>query len=86
MVAVFVLAFLGFYWNSAPVMAQGSSDTEKMIRTVADGVLKDATFHFVDPKSGKRFTSSQQAPVDAPLRPKVLTPIGATGMVCSTWP
>ncbi len=50
-------------------MDQGSADTEKMIRAVADGVLKDATFQFIDQKSGKRFASPKQAPLEAQLRP-----------------
>jgi rhamnogalacturonyl hydrolase YesR len=68
--SVFVLIFLGFYCNSRPTKDQGPADAETMIRAVADGVLKDATFHCVDQKSGKRFTSPEQAPVDAQLRPE----------------
>ncbi len=64
----FVLAFLGFYCNSQPTRDQGSADAETMIRAVADGVRKDATFQFVDQKSGKRFTSPEQAPGEAQLR------------------
>jgi rhamnogalacturonyl hydrolase YesR len=67
---IFVLAFLGFYCKSEPARDQGSTDTEKSIRAVADGVLKDATFQFVDQKSGKRFASPEQAPVEAQLRPE----------------
>jgi rhamnogalacturonyl hydrolase YesR len=68
--AVFVLACLGFYCSSPPIKEQGAADTETIIRMVADGVLKDATFQFVDQKSGKRFTSPKQAPGDAQLRPE----------------
>ena len=50
-------------------MEQVSADAEKMIRAVADGVLKDATFQFVDQKSGKRFASPEQASAEAQLHP-----------------
>src|SRR5574341_282348 len=69
MISVFALVLLGSYWNSVPVMAQGSSNTEKMLRAVADAVRKEAAFQFVDQKSGQRFDSPEQAPVDAILRP-----------------
>ncbi|KAA0230907.1 glycosyl hydrolase [candidate division KSB1 bacterium] len=69
-ISAFVLICLGFYCNSQPTRDQRSADTETVIRAVADGVLKDATFQFVDQKSGKRFTSPEQAPSDAQLRPE----------------
>jgi rhamnogalacturonyl hydrolase YesR len=69
-IAVSVLVFAGFYCNSQPTKDQGSADAETMIRAVADGVLKDATFQFVDQKSRKRFTSPKQAPAEAQLRPE----------------
>src|SRR5574341_1574217 len=69
-ISVFVLVFLGFYCNSQPTKDQGSADAETMIRAVADGVLKDATFHFIDQTRGKRFTSPEQAPSDTQLRPE----------------
>lgn len=65
-VAVFVA--LAFFCNVQPIEAQGLANAETMIRAVADGVLKDATFQFVDQKSGKRFANPQQAPNDAQLR------------------
>lgn len=65
-----VLAFLGFACKSERGMEQGSADTEKSIRAVADGVLKDAAFQFVDQKNGKRFSSPEQAPAEAQLRPE----------------
>jgi rhamnogalacturonyl hydrolase YesR len=37
---------------------------------MANAVLKDATFQFVDEKTGKRFRIPQQAPPDAQLRPE----------------
>jgi unsaturated rhamnogalacturonyl hydrolase len=69
-ISIFMLACLGFYCNSQPTKEQGAADAKTMIRAVADGVLKDATFQFVDQKSGKRFTSPEQAPSEAQLRPE----------------
>ena len=42
--------------------------TEKCLRLVADGVLKDANFQFVD-QNGRRFATPEEAPADARLRP-----------------
>ncbi len=70
LISVFVLSLLGLCCRSAPDRAQGLSDSEKKLRAVADAVLKDATFRFVDQKSGKRFASPEQAPADAQLRPE----------------
>ena len=42
--------------------------TEKCLRLVADGVLKDANFQFVD-QNGRRFATPEEAPADAQLRP-----------------
>jgi len=49
-------------------VAQDTSKTQAVIRLVADGVLKDATFQFVDQKSGIHFKSLDKVPSDAPLR------------------
>lgn len=66
----FIFVFLGFYCNSQPAKDQGLANAETMIRAVADGVLKDAAFHFVDQKSGKSFSSPEQAPGQAQLHPE----------------
>jgi rhamnogalacturonyl hydrolase YesR len=70
LLTIFLLAFLGFYCNSERAVEQGATNPEKMIRAVADGVIKDATFQFVDQKSGKRFASPEQAPAEAQLHPE----------------
>ncbi|MGA9118659.1 MAG: glycoside hydrolase family 88 protein [Bacteroidota bacterium] len=48
--------------------AQDSSLTREKLTTVADAVLNNATFKFVDQKSGRRFLSPLDAPADAELR------------------
>jgi len=53
-----------------PIVAQNPSDTERMLRAVADAVLKDATFQFVDQKTGKHFRTPKEAPLDTQLQPE----------------
>jgi len=44
---------------------QDSTETINKVRAVADAVLRDATFQFVDRQSGLRFKSTDEAPPDA---------------------
>jgi len=53
----------------APADAQSRRDTEGVLRTVADAVVADATFQFVDEGSGRRYPTPDDAPPDARLRP-----------------
>ncbi len=53
---------------SSTVTAQETQNTEKKLRAVADAVLRSATFRFVDKKSGKEFTSTNEVPADAQLQ------------------
>jgi rhamnogalacturonyl hydrolase YesR len=62
-----VLAFVVFSWYRVSVVAQDSSHTIDKLRAVANAVLKDATFLFVDEKTGKHFTSPAEAPQEAQL-------------------
>ncbi|MFA7565286.1 MAG: glycoside hydrolase family 88 protein, partial [Candidatus Neomarinimicrobiota bacterium] len=45
-------------------------DSEKAIRKLADKVLKDANFNFIDQESGKRYSSTADAPPEARLVPE----------------
>ena len=45
-------------------------DSEKVIRKIADNVLKDANFNFIDQESGKRYSSTADAPSGARLVPE----------------
>ncbi|HQC61843.1 MAG TPA: glycoside hydrolase family 88 protein [Candidatus Marinimicrobia bacterium] len=45
-------------------------DSEKAIRKIADNVLKDANFNFIDQESGKRYSSTADAPPGARLVPE----------------
>ncbi len=60
---------------SLPAFCQSSAnkkpmDTEQAIRKIADNVLASATFRFVDRKSGKQYSSPEEAPPDADLWPE----------------
>ena len=61
-----VLLLLVFVSSAAT--AQETLNTEREVRTVADVVLRAATFRFVDKKSGKEFASTKDVPVDAKLQ------------------
>ena len=53
---------------SGPARAQTAGQTERALRAVADGVLRDATFDFVDSATGRRFAAPEDAPAGARLR------------------
>ncbi len=48
--------------------AQARAQTEIKLRAIADGVLKDATFGFIDAQKNRHYTSPGDAPSDALLR------------------
>jgi len=50
-----------------PLPAQSPRTTEATVRAIADGVLRDATFAFLD-SAGRRYGSPGQAPAGARLR------------------
>jgi rhamnogalacturonyl hydrolase YesR len=56
-----------FLFRTGEVSAQDALRTEASLRAVAGVVLKDASFRFVDEKSGQRFASPDQAPPGAEL-------------------
>ncbi|MGA9365531.1 MAG: glycoside hydrolase family 88 protein [Bacteroidota bacterium] len=53
---------------SARVVAQAASSQTDKLRVVADAVLKDATFLFVDEKTGNHFASPKEANQDVQLK------------------
>ncbi len=52
----------------AALVAQQPGATERAVRAIADGVLRDATFQVVDPATGQRYDAPAQAPAGARLR------------------
>ncbi len=48
--------------HSAAMIGKDTSETREKLHAVANAVLRDATFRFVDRQSGQRFVSPQEAP------------------------
>ncbi|MCX6132916.1 MAG: glycoside hydrolase family 88 protein [Ignavibacteriales bacterium] len=48
--------------------AQSATDIERTLRAVANGIVKDSVFSFVDQKSGRHIKYATEAPEDAQLR------------------
>ena len=61
----------GLILLARPIPAQqpAARSTEQVLRAVADGVLADATFDFVDQATGQRYATPAAAPASARLRP-----------------
>jgi rhamnogalacturonyl hydrolase YesR len=55
-------------WPAEPARAQSAAETERAVRAVADGVVRDATFDFVDSATGRRYRVPEDA--QAPARPR----------------
>ena len=49
-------------------LSQGPSETERVLRLVADRVLAEASYQFDDRNSGKRYPATTLAPVGADLK------------------
>jgi unsaturated rhamnogalacturonyl hydrolase len=62
-----ILTYFILYLN---VNAQDIKDSQKILGIMADAVLQNATFEFVDQQSGRHFTSAQEAPPGSQLRPE----------------
>ena len=63
--AALLVAALG---APAPARAQTGAETERVVRLVADRVLRDATFDFVDSATGRHYASPDSAPAGATVR------------------
>ena len=53
-----------------PLFAQDTLETKNKLVVVANGILKDATFQFVDQKTGIRYTSTEKIPAAAQVKPE----------------
>jgi rhamnogalacturonyl hydrolase YesR len=67
MCAGIVLVLPGFSPEPSDLPIQDSLATERALRTVAQGVVKDASFRLVDSKTGAEFTSTKDVPPNAQL-------------------
>jgi rhamnogalacturonyl hydrolase YesR len=52
------------------VTAQDTSDASKKLRAIANAVLKNATFQFVDQKNGNKYGSAKEVTPGADLKPE----------------
>jgi unsaturated rhamnogalacturonyl hydrolase len=66
---VFLLALTSPLVLTIQVLAQDALVTRTTLQTIAGVVMRDATLDFVDEKSGQRFKSPDNAPIDASLQP-----------------
>ncbi|HXY70026.1 MAG TPA: glycoside hydrolase family 88 protein [Gemmatimonadales bacterium] len=66
--AAALLASLAAGSVALPARAQTKAETERAVRLVADGVLREATFDFVDSATGRRYASPDSAPSGARIR------------------
>ncbi len=55
-------------WFPAGVLAQSDTRTRSSLRSIADAILKDATFGFVDVQNGQRYSSLTDVPPGVRLR------------------
>ncbi len=61
-----VLAALGI--PALPALAQTRAETERAVRSVADRLVREATFDFVDSATGRHYAAADSAPRSAKLR------------------
>ncbi|HMB92746.1 MAG TPA: glycoside hydrolase family 88 protein [Rhodothermales bacterium] len=66
-VVVLVLVVLVLLGYATPASAQEEPSVETVVRRVADNVLEDATFRFVDPESNQTYAAPGEAPAEARL-------------------
>ena len=67
-ISFLIFCFICFY--QYPAKAQSKLDSEKILRTIADAILNDTTFQFVDKKTGEHYKSPGDAQVNADLKPE----------------
>ncbi len=65
-----IILFLTAYFIlvSISILSQEKDLTEKKLRLIAGGVLRDASFKFVDQKNGEIYSAANEAPQDAHLK------------------
>jgi len=58
----------GFFTCAELGRVSDNKDTKNVIETIADGILKDASFKFTDKKNGEEYLSTTEVPSDAHLQ------------------
>lgn len=67
-ITVIIFLSLGLSLQIELIKAQDKAETLEKLRSIANAVLKDATFQFVDQKSNKLYKSTEEAASDVQLR------------------
>lgn len=67
---VIITAMLSWYGNPGQLQSDKTRTAGYEVRLVADSVIRDAVFQFVDEKKGKRYSSTSAAPAGAQLKPE----------------
>ena len=67
-VFLILLVLLGFFLQCIPATAQDNAETKDKLRLVANAVIKNVAFQFVNTKSGKHYKFAKDAPFDAILQ------------------
>jgi rhamnogalacturonyl hydrolase YesR len=66
----FFISYIVFLSYPIRVTSQDISESKKKLLSVVNAVLNDATFHFIDKKSGQRCTTTDKTPLDVQLQPE----------------
>ena len=67
-IAISLLTVLTLLLLRSQASAQDTSLTGERLRSIADGVIRDATFRFIDQKTGKYYVPSPVTPVDGEVK------------------
>jgi rhamnogalacturonyl hydrolase YesR len=65
-----IIISLIFGFSYKLIHAQDTLETKKKLQTIADAILTNATFQFIDKKNGEHFVAAELAPSDAQLVPE----------------
>ena len=68
LISLFTLFFSIFLLLPLESEAQNKPSNKKVLRIIANGILKDATFELIDKKTGEHFKSSEEAPDSSTLQ------------------
>jgi rhamnogalacturonyl hydrolase YesR len=69
-IPILIIGLLSFTIHVGIAKAQTRTETKRVINAVAGAVLKNASFKFIDQKSGTKYSSLSEAPFDTLLKPE----------------
>ncbi len=68
--SIIFLALFELQFCSASIVTESITETKEKVEAIADGVLKDATFQFIDRQGGNLYNDPGEAPPNSMLRIK----------------